>query len=443
LGGGGGEARDSVEQKYKPGEKTLPSWPENYRIIRQEVEFVENLGGILFSAGFPLSTDQDFQVAWRVQNSDQGAFDIFGAAIQENHYLADSLQPTGSKVELQGAGQEYPVWIRNRYLGLPGSVPERVIALARDITATEPTPYDRAIAIETFLRRFPYTLDLPQPPQDRDITEYFLFSAKRGYCDYYASAMVVLSRAAGLPARLVTGYIGGYYDPSLDAYLVTADLAHAWAEVYFPEYGWIIFEPTGGRPEIDRPADPIPIFSQDYASAFDPLVPQKPKLTVNWFLITLTVLLGLPFIGFSGLVLDEQWLKHLPGDKQLPRIYRRIYRYAHWIGHRSQPGDTPYEFVKKLIRTIDQYGRGSKEADWLLSGADQLREITRAYYLVLYSSSEDSRFNPLEIALTYRTLRTRLWYLWLLVHAYPSRVLRYLLWDSAPMIISSKPIQLS
>ena len=266
--GRGWVSRTSSDQEYQPGEKTLSSWPDNYKITRQKVEYVEDLNGLVFSAGIPLSVDQPFEVAWRVKNTNQETFDIFGASLNKDQYTADSLQPVASTMELQEAGQDYPNWIRNRYLGLPDTVPERVVALARDITATEPTPYDRALAIETFLRRFPYTLDLPQPPLDQDITDYFLFVAKRGYCDYYASAMVVLSRAAGLPARLVTGYIGGYYDETLEAYLITADLAHAWAELYFPGYGWIVFEPTGGRPELDRLEQPIPKFAQGYASSF-------------------------------------------------------------------------------------------------------------------------------------------------------------------------------
>jgi len=440
--GRGWAARDSVNIDYKPGENTLSSWPETYQIIRQKVEIIEDLNGLFYSAGIPLSADQDFEVAWRVQNTDQDTFDIFGATIDSNSYTADSLQSRASSVELQETHQEYPVWILNRYLGLPGSIPERVIALARDITATEPTPYDRAIAIETFLRRFPYTLDLPQPPLDRDITDYFLFGAQRGYCDYYATAMVVLSRAAGVPARLVTGYVGGHYDENLDAFLVTANLAHTWVEVYFPDYGWIIFEPTGGIAEIDRPEEPIPVFDQDYATAFDPLVPDKPGLRVNWFMVIITLLLGVPGVVFISFWVDEQILKRLPGQKILTRIYRRIYRYAHWIGHKSKPGNTPYEFVAKLTRILNQYGKGSKEADWILVAADQLREITRVYYLAIYSQEKEIRLNPTEMALIYRTLRTRLWYLWILVHAYPYRVLRYFLWDTPQMLIKNEPTQL-
>jgi transglutaminase-like putative cysteine protease len=439
--GRGWASRDSIEQDYGPGDRTLDSWPGNYRIIRQEVEYIEDLNGLLYTAGLPLSTDQKYTVAWRMQNQDQGIFDMFGGSIRKNKYAADSLQPTASTVELQEAGQDYPDWIRNRYLGLPDSIPERVIALARDITATEPTPYDRAIAIETFLRRFPYTLDLPQPPQDHDIADYFLFGAKRGYCDYYASAMVVLSRAAGLPARLVTGYIGGYYDQNLDAYLVTADLAHAWVEIYFPEYGWIIFEPTGGRAEIDRPDTPVPKFTQDYSPSFDPLVPEGDRLSIKWWLVLIVILVSTPILGFTVLQIDNAILIRMSPEKLFLRLFRRIYRYSRWMGLYSNPGDTINRFTGRLIQHLIKYGRGSKDAEWLLDAGDILRELTRLYYQVLYSPNRGVGINTQETTLMFRQLRPRLWYLWLLVRAYRYRLIRYFLWDSIPMIYMTKPNQ--
>jgi hypothetical protein len=316
-----------------------------------------------------------------------------------------------------------------------------VIGLARDITATEATPYDRALAIEAFLRRFPYTLDLPQPPQDRDITDYFLFSAQRGYCDYYATAMVVLARAAGLPARLVIGYIGGYFDETLDAYLVTADLAHAWPEIYFPEYGWIIFEPTGGRPEIDRPDSPVPKLNPDYISSFDPLVPEKGSIQVRWWIVILSFIIGTPILGFLILVVDELYLNQLSPQKQLTRIYRRIYRYSHWMGLQNKPGDTPRNFTNKLIYFLNRYGKGSKEAEWLFYGIDILREINRSYYIYLYGPEQNQSIATRDSILQFRQLRPRLLYLLLLVKAYPYRIPRYFLWDSAPMIVSSGPTQ--
>ena len=174
---------------------------------------------------------------------------------------------------------------------------------------------------------------------------------------------------------------------------------------------------------------------------FDPLVPEKPKLSINWWLVVAAFLFIPPLFGLAGYYLDDLYLRQLSPEKQLPRIYRRIFRYARWMGHSSAPGNTPNTFTESLIQFMNQYGTGSREADWLLSGTDLLREITGAYYRVMYSPAQGSAVNSKITAGNFRLLRTKLWYLWILVRAYPYRITRFFLWDSAPMLISSRPIQ--
>ena len=112
---------------------------------------------------------------------------------------------------LRQSGENYPDWVSQRFLALPAEVPDRVKALAIRLTASGITPYDRAVAIEEYLRTYPIYLDVPYPPPQRDVTDYFLFDLKKGYCDYFATAMVVLARGAGIPARLAIGYATGTY----------------------------------------------------------------------------------------------------------------------------------------------------------------------------------------------------------------------------------------
>ncbi len=100
----------------------------------------------------------------------------------------------------------------NNYLSLPDELPQRVIDLAHSLTAGQPTVYDQALALQTYLRTIPYTLGLPAPSTDADVVDSFLFDLKRGYCDYYASAMVVMARSVDIPARLAVGYAAGSYD---------------------------------------------------------------------------------------------------------------------------------------------------------------------------------------------------------------------------------------
>ena len=88
-----------------------------------------------------------------------------------------------------------------------------MLDLAVEVVGDAETRYDGAKAIEYYLRAYTYTLDLPEPPTNRDLVDYFLFERQEGYCDYYASAMVVMARAVGIPARLASGYAQGTYDP--------------------------------------------------------------------------------------------------------------------------------------------------------------------------------------------------------------------------------------
>ena len=169
---------------------------------------------------------------------------------QLKSYKAESLVLNVSAQDLRKSPSVYPAWVRNQFLALPDSVPERVLALARDLTASEPTAYDRALAIQNYLREYPYTLDISAPPAGRDVTDYFLFDLKQGYCDYYATSMVVLARAAGLPARLVAGYANGSYNVERAQYVVTENYAHSWVEIYFANIGWVEFEPTSSQPVI-------------------------------------------------------------------------------------------------------------------------------------------------------------------------------------------------
>ena len=85
-----------------------------------------------------------------------------------------------------------------------------------------------------------------------------MFDLKQGYCDYYATAMAMMLRSVGVPARAVSGYAEGIYDPEAGLYFVTERDAHTWVEVFFPEYGWIEFEPTAGESPLDRPPHSAP-----------------------------------------------------------------------------------------------------------------------------------------------------------------------------------------
>lgn len=153
---------------------------------------------------------------------------------------------------LRQAGVDYPDWVTPRYLQLPDSLPERVSLLARQITAEQENPYDKAAAIELYLRSIPYNEKIDGPAPGQDGVDYFLFEAEEGYCDYYSSAMVVMLRSVGVPARYVRGYSQGFKEEG--SFRVLEQDGHAWPEVFFPGYGWVEFEPTAGEPVLVRPS---------------------------------------------------------------------------------------------------------------------------------------------------------------------------------------------
>jgi transglutaminase-like putative cysteine protease len=140
-----------------------------------------------------------------------------------------------------------------RYTQLPETLPERVRELAETITAEEENWYRKATAIEEYFEKenFVYEqFDVPVPEEGQDYVDQFLFDTQMGYCDNYSTAMVVMVRSLGIPARWVKGYTEGEYQRSIDTqyktYQVTNNNAHSWVEVYFPGQGWVPFEPTVG-----------------------------------------------------------------------------------------------------------------------------------------------------------------------------------------------------
>src|SRR5262249_40544903 len=143
--------------------------------------------------------------------------------------------------------RDYPPRVAQIYLQLP-PVDDRIGDLAREITAASRSSYERARAIESYLKNnFGYSLELSDTPH-ADPLAYFLFDRKKGHCEYFASSMTVMLRTLRIPARVVNGFRGGEYNDIAGSYIVREKDAHSWVEVYFPEYGWVTFDPTPDSP---------------------------------------------------------------------------------------------------------------------------------------------------------------------------------------------------
>jgi len=161
-------------------------------------------------------------------------------------YTIISRRPDFTPEQLRAAPTNYPLPITSRYLQLPEDISPRVRDLAHQLTANAPTPYDKASVLRDYLLTIPYDLYPPPQPIGSETVDNFLFVDKRGVCEQYATAHVVMLRALGIPARLVAGYNAGEYNALSGYYTVRASDGHAWVEVYFPGYGWVPFDPTPG-----------------------------------------------------------------------------------------------------------------------------------------------------------------------------------------------------
>jgi transglutaminase-like putative cysteine protease len=396
--------------EYAAGEFTAPTSSTNQRLLRQEVRLVEDSPGLLYVAGSLVTVDREYQVAWRRHPGTEESGDAFGAATRATRYRADSLLPVFTETDLRATGQNYPTWVVERYLTLPDGVPDRVLALARDLTAAEPTPYDRALAIEGYLRGFPYTLDLPAPPVDQDVADYFLFDLQQGYCDYYATAMTVLARAAGLPARLVTGYVSGMYKEAKMRYVVTEADAHSWVEIYFPGYGWIEFEPTAGHPAIERRADVSLEAEPELETPLEPITARRARANLALWLGTSAGLFLLAVGGAIAWSAVDSWrLRRLFPADAVVNLYRRLHRYGRWLGVLSQKGDTLHEFAALFVSRVAYLAKTRRWGTVLLSVPAEIGWLTDLCVRALYSLHQPEPVEQEQAIRIWRRLRKKLW----------------------------------
>ncbi|MFQ5927089.1 MAG: DUF3488 and DUF4129 domain-containing transglutaminase family protein [Terriglobia bacterium] len=223
----------------------------------------------------PVSTDALFVAAVPVWL--QGRFRLLGldttdSLVNPQHrytkisYAATSAVGWPSAELLRSIPPDYPPNLRERYLQLPPLDP-RVPQLAESVADRFESIYDKAAALEAYLRtQFGYTLDLP-PVLPDDPVASFLFDTRRGHCEYFAASMTVMARSLGIPARLVNGFLTGDYNDVGENYIVRASDAHTWVEIFFPGVGWVEFDPT--PPSSDYRARTFWTRLGNYFDAFD------------------------------------------------------------------------------------------------------------------------------------------------------------------------------
>jgi hypothetical protein len=266
------------------------------------------------------------------------------------------------------------------------SVTPRTIDLAMDVTAGAETSFEQAVLIEQYLRQaIVYDENVTAPPDGADVVDYVLFEQQRGYCEHYSSAMTVMMRALGVPARTVVGYYPGEYDEDQGGFVYRQRNAHAWTEVYFPEYGWIAFEPTAGRPLSDRDgnaaqenevAEPTPepevTPTPDGIDTSTPMAqvpgldePAGPAMNrvddgdgrPGWMMpvgAVLVVVVGAGVAWFG-------WIWKLRGLPPSSAMFTRLVRVGRFVGVSQSTTTTPREYADAFARTVPAAGQPARQ----------------------------------------------------------------------------------
>lgn len=259
--------------------------------------------------------------------------------------------------------------IYNQYTEIPEEVPPRVKQLAGEITARANTSYGKAKAIEEYLRNYTYTLSPQIPPGDLDFVDYFLFEGMEGYCTYYASAMCVMTRAIGIPARYVEGFILPEEPDRYGYYHVSNQNAHAWVEVYLEGVGWVTFEPTapmagamnytvaleeaqGGsgtnwelpeefEPEEDiEPNDGLGIDLPDY---------QRREFSYTTLLLwVIGIIMVVMLVNQMFIALRRMILAFLAPGTSVPFMYQYLVTLLKQAGCELKTGETPRDFALRV-----------------------------------------------------------------------------------------------
>jgi transglutaminase-like putative cysteine protease len=317
-------------------------------------------------------------------------------------YTVVSAISVADEESLRADSTDYSEWIRAHYLQLPDDLPARVRAKAHEIAAPFSNPYDRAVALEKFLRaHITYDENVSAPPLGVDGVDYVLFERPAGYCNYYASAMAVMARALGIPARVVSGYALGEYANGV-FHIVEAN-AHSWVEIYFPTYGWIEFEPTASKPEIERPKRPAT--APENRDVDEAAMEQRRQRERNrademeeedfgvgftsrvWRWDTRETPLAL--VGMGALIIGSVLVaRHWARARRLARlpfaarVYEEMLERARWLGVREERYATPLERAQAIGHLVPQ----ARDATACIAtfytrerfGARQLDEVERA-----------------------------------------------------------------
>ncbi len=387
------------------GEDIAQSNFDRTMTIEQDVHWRYDNRVIRYTLGLPSNFDHDTIVAWRGQS------DLVRAkADKVNQYQATSRVSSATPDELRTAVlSNIPPSIRRRYTQLPSNLPQRVRDLAAEVAGGEPTPYDQARAIERFLRQYEYSLDVELPPEGADPVDFFLFDLQKGYCDYYASSMVVLARSLGIPARLATGFLA--QTPDEDGLQTIRQInAHSWAEIYFPDYGWVEFEPTAPfiSPHDPQFAPATSAAGEEQETAYPeettPIPEREPRRPIPWSRLGWLALLA---AAIAAIYL--YWRRRPKINNDVEMAYYHLQQNAGHLGHPLPSSQTPEEFSNELLQRLAVYENRPRLAKLVETVRKPIRQLTNLFNKQQYS--RDPVSDPQTAVSLWQRIRRPLWLL--------------------------------
>ena len=311
------------------------------------------------------------------------------------HYAVEAIEPTNEAHEieqLRAADAEPTEDVADRWLPVPKSLDPRVAQLARQLAGKATTRYDRAALIQEGLRTG-WTYSLAGDQDDEKPLVDFLFGKKYGHCEYFATAMTLMLRTQGIPARVVHGFAGGVFNPYGGYRMIRQADAHSWVEVYFEGVGWRTFDPTppGGQVPPDESgigaslrqlADGAAMIWYQWVVEYDleqqiavvkglaNLLPnttglsrfgvhsQSPRRTeqvkakVENVLLALAALAAIAAVGYA---IGWQWRRRATGrlwDRGVQRAAAKLQRQLRRIGHGREAWET-WAAVAERMRAVD------------------------------------------------------------------------------------------
>ena len=237
---GGSWVRSGELTRYS---ESLPTPPGENKTLEQTFEAAASVN-TMPAAWKPVRVGSE--IAQRTRVTDLGGLQPTRSFADGDTYSVTSERPQWTESQLRNANEEIPDSIRDRYLQLPTSTPERVGRFAAELTADADTWFEKAAVVEQWLEQNKeYSLDITRP--EGNIADAFIFEMEQGYCVYYATAMTAMLRTLEVPARFTVGYTTG--QPVADnQWVIRGFNSHAWVEVFFPEIGWVAFDPTPSGP---------------------------------------------------------------------------------------------------------------------------------------------------------------------------------------------------